>query len=140
MTVGQIVFDGASSSMYSTRKGSQNSHSWAITVDKAIFNNIVARGSIEASVFKYGEVTAVGGIILARPASKVTGIDLDGYDTDSKAKSFLVTLEEGIGFEEGGYCLFTSRGGSLVKEYYYVEEREKNEDNNGTMIDGLNLF
>jgi hypothetical protein len=140
MTVGQIVFDGASSSMYSTREGSQNSRSWTITVDKAIFNNIVARGSIEASVFKYGEVTAVGGIILARPASKITNIDLGDYNTNSETTSFLATLEEGVGFEEGGYCLFTSRGGSLVKEYYYVEEVIENTDNSSTKIDGLSLF
>lgn len=129
MSLGKIFFDGTTSSIYSDR-AQDSTLSWTLTPQQAIFNNIVARGSIEASVFKYGEVTAVGGIILARPASKVKAVLVDENNNpifdDSGAVE--ITLEEGNGFTEGandqqnkGYCLFTDRNG-LKKEYFEITE------------------
>lgn len=51
------------------------SDSWEITSDKAIFNNITARGSIQAASFEYGEVTTVGGILFIKASSAITDVD-----------------------------------------------------------------
>lgn len=137
MTLGTIVFDGTSSSIFSNEIVS-STYGWSLTPQQAIFNNIVARGSIEASVFKYGEVTAVGGIILARPASKVKeiAIDKDGKVVYEENKGVEITLEEGNGFTEAageenkGYCLFTSRNG-LAKVYLKITEIVTQPEDNG---------
>ena len=125
LKVGSLVFDGKNSSMSSSELNSN--YSWLITPEKAIFNNIVARGSIESSVFKYGEVSAVGGIILARPASKVTTIQPD-------ENAAWITLEDFAGFPQNdpaknyGYCLFTH---NVTKYYYEILDIEEimSEDN-----------
>lgn len=115
MNLGNIEFIGEESSI--------SSESWSLTRDKATFNNIVARGSIEASVFKYGEVTAIGGILLARPASKVSEVNLETFDDNGVE----ITIEDGVGFFDGngeedyGYCLFTARNG-LQKIYLKITE------------------
>lgn len=129
MSLGKIVFDGSTSSIYSDR-ALNSTYSWTLTPQQAIFNNIIARGSIEASVFKYGEVTAVGGILLARPASKVKEIQVDENNIPvfDNIKGVEITLEEGNGFTEGakdevnkGYCLFTTRDGQK-KEYFEITD------------------
>lgn len=51
------------------------SDSWEITSDKAIFNNITTRGSIQAASFEYGEVTTVGGILFIKASSAITDVD-----------------------------------------------------------------
>ena len=122
MNLGDIEFDGENSSIYSDPTQS-STYGWSLTPSKATFNNIVARGSIEASVFKYGEVTAVGGILLARPASKVSEVNLETFDDNGVE----ITIEDGVGFfdrngeEDYGYCLFTARNG-LQKIYLKITE------------------
>ena len=51
------------------------SDSWSINPDKATFNNIVAKGSIQASCFEYGKVQTVGGILFVKTSAYVSDIE-----------------------------------------------------------------
>lgn len=61
-----IIFDGSNKTL--------SSNSWTIAPDKAIFNNITARGSIQAATFEYGKVQTVGGILFVKASSTVKNI------------------------------------------------------------------
>lgn len=61
-----IIFDGSNKTL--------SSNSWTIAPDKATFNNITARGSIQAATFEYGKVQTVGGILFVKASSTVKNI------------------------------------------------------------------
>ena len=64
-----IIFDGSNKTL--------SSNSWTIAPDKATFNNITARGSIQAATFEYGKVQTVGGILFVKASSTVKNITGD---------------------------------------------------------------
>jgi hypothetical protein len=71
------------------------------------------RGSIKASVFEYGMVQAVGGILLVRPSTNVKSVIINA-DKTIKAK-----VEDITGFKVNDYCLFGTSEAS-DKIYYKV--------------------
>ncbi len=80
---------------------------WCIKDNLAEFNTIVARGSLKVAVFEYGEVSAVGGIILVRPSTlikNVVGTEIQtGDDTYETVTSLIV--EDSSQFNVGDWCV-----------------------------------
>lgn len=60
-----IVLDGTTSTM----KAANNS--WSISPKQAVFNNIVAKGTIKTSVFEKGEIQTVSGTFIIRPSTLI---------------------------------------------------------------------
>lgn len=84
-----LILDGKektiSTSNYSNGKG------WYLSEDKSYFNNVTVRGKLEAAVFETGKVSAVGGILLIRPSTKIASI------SEENGKS-VIELEDKTGF------------------------------------------
>ena len=109
-----LIFNGTDESiqslMYDTYRG------WRIDNDVATFNNIVARGSIKTSVFEYGEMQSIGGIVIVRPSSIIKNIQLNEnlvVCTVETAETFIVgdyVKFEGI----DGYYLITAINGNNI--------------------------
>ena len=77
---------------------------WRIDENSAIFNNIVARGSIQCSVFEYGEVQAVGGILVIRPSSIIDTVETLGQNSENKSFEYKLGLRNSEQFTVGDYC------------------------------------
>lgn len=86
------VTESISSGNYNTNNG------WHIDSNEAIFNNIVARGSIKSSVLEYSNIQAIGGILIVRPSSIIK--------TARKGENgnIFITLENRNGFLTGDCC------------------------------------
>lgn len=79
---------------------------WEITPDKAIFNNITARGSIKAASFEYGEITTVGGILFIKASSAITDVnDINKKVTIKYVKG--ISASEGL-FSKNDICCFST--------------------------------
>lgn len=99
-----IVLDGPKRAIY-TNNFISGGAGWSITPDKAEFNNIVARGTIESSVFAHGKVQTIGGTLLVRPSTIIKSyqpIEGGGY----------IILPETLnaGFNRGDYCQIGALG------------------------------
>lgn len=108
-SLGAIVLEAASGSIYSTKY--QQGLGWSINENEAIFNNITARGSIKASVFEYGEIQAVGGIILVRPSTRIQSQTQTVTETQNY---FTFKVESTVGFKAGDLCLITPTPDSKI--------------------------
>lgn len=91
-----------STSNYSSSGGGKG---WYLSEDKSYFNNVVVRGKLEAAVFETGKVSAVGGILLIRPSTKIASIET----VDGKS---IIELED-----ETGFAGANDEDGA---EYYYL--------------------
>ena len=139
----RITIDGPNGTI-SSGVYNENSTGWSISHDEAIFNNIVARGSIKAAVFEYGRVQAIGGMLIVRPSTRITKIEdatpkeditpEDGVTTEGNyeikiieegttpeedttpKKDYIIkiTVEETYGFEGDDYCLIQTSGGERL--------------------------
>ena len=116
-----ITIDAKTGSMYSYQYGSGLTAGWYIDSNEAIFNNITARGSIKASVFEYGEVQAVGGILLVRPSTRI----LSQLLTESQ-DYFIFKVESAVGFKANDLCLITPAPGKQV--YFIISEIKDEQD------------
>lgn len=67
---GNIKIDGTKSKLYS-HNDLTGAESWSLTPERAVFNNIIAKGEIESAVFKVNGVQAAGGAMIFRPSYKV---------------------------------------------------------------------
>ena len=99
----KIVLNGAEGTMQSYNHSSGTG--WFISNQESEFNNVTIRGSIRASVLEYGEVQAVGGILLVRPSSKITAAI---YVDENNKNLIQLTLEDTKGFAKNDRCLITS--------------------------------
>lgn len=136
----QIVIDGPAGEIYSKTGKDGITRNWSISGNEAIFNNIVARGSIEAAVFEYGEVQAIGGILIARPSSKITEIS----EIEESGKIYyLVTVENSAGFLTQDICIIGNHNSSTTDVYDDIGSRlfkiiETTDDNKLKLEDLLN--
>ena len=91
-----ITLNGITESISSGNYNINNG--WHIDSNKAIFNNIVARGSIKSSVLEYSNIQAIGGILIVRPSSIIK--------TARKGENgnIFITLENRNGFLTGDCC------------------------------------
>lgn len=113
----QIVIDGSHGEISQNyEKGRYTG--WQINSEEAIFNNIVARGSIKASVLEYGEVQAVGGILIVRPSSIIKTA------TQNSSGEWIVTLENKTGFSSGDYCIISFNDAN--SKHYKIEVSDEN--------------
>ena len=92
-----IEIDGVNS-LIQTSDYNSGGRGWMINKDgDAVFNNIVARGSIKTAVFEYAEIQAVGGVFLFRPSSTIRSAAVDG-------QNLIVTVEKPALFNNGDWC------------------------------------
>lgn len=87
---GSIELNGATKTL--------RSDSWEITTDKAIFNNITARGSLQAATFEYGKIQTIGGILFVKASSSIK--DING-------NTVTVECNENELFNENDLCCFS---------------------------------
>ena len=120
-----IVIKGADGTIYS--QNYNDGLGWKISNYDSIFNDVTVRGSIKASVLEYGEVQAVGGMLLVRPSSRIIKIT---HFTDSSSTELLV--ESANGFEANDYCLIDN---GTSKSYYQVLSVDI--DNNLIRVSGI---
>ena len=117
----QIIIDGPKG-VISSRTYNSGRNGWSISHDEAIFNNITAQGTIKASVFEYGRVQAVGGILLVRPSTRIIAVT-----ENSSNGTYIVDLEEDAGFNVGDYCLVELSGegipGSNERLYFTITDK-----------------
>ena len=117
----QIIIDGPNGVIKSrTYDGGING--WSISHEEAIFNNIVAQGTIKASVFEYGRAQAVGGILLVRPSTRIIAVTENSING-----TYIVELEEDAGFNINDYCLVELSGegmpGSNERLYFTIIDK-----------------
>lgn len=86
---------------------------WSISPQKAEFNNVIVRGTIESSVIAYGEVQAIGGALIVRPSCVIQSCS---QAVDGNNEVFLRIVFEGKdpGFQVGDYC-------SIGDIYFIIE-------------------
>ena len=77
---------------------------WSISPDKAEFNNITVRGTIESSVMAHGKIQTVGGILLVRPSAIIKGYQ-------KTTTGYIIYPEtQNAGFSIGDYCQIGNQG------------------------------
>ena len=91
-----ITLNGTTESISSGNYNTNNG--WHIDSNEAIFNNIVARGSIKSSVLEYSNIQAIGGILIVRPSSIIKTA------RKSANGNIFITLENRNGFLTGDCC------------------------------------
>lgn len=89
---------------------------WCITDELAEFNAITVRGSLKVAVFEYGEVSAVGGIILVRPSTQIKNVVGTVINEESSNEKTVTTLivEDSSQFKEGDWCIIASSVDDVV--------------------------
>lgn len=111
-----IIMNGADGTIQSYNYDSGTG--WFISNKESIFNNITVKGSIRASVLEYGEVQAVGGILMVRPGSRIISASWEG-------ESAKLVLEDTFGFAVNDRCLITpDRIGEIAKIWGTIEAME----------------
>lgn len=89
-----ILLKGSASKICSNEwETSLGANGWCITNSDAVFNNITLRGSLKCAVLEYGEIQAVGGIMLIRPSTTIKSVSGD-----------TITVENARNFTVGHYC------------------------------------
>ena len=97
------------------------SDSWEITSDKAIFNNITARGSLQAATFEYGKIQTIGGILFVKASSSIK--DING-------NTVTVECNENKLFNENDLCCFSEILGMTKfnnSNIYKISEKNQKE-------------
>lgn len=113
VTNSYIQLDGAKQEIFGYSQNT-SSYGWKINPQEAIFNNIVAQGSIKAASFEYGAIQSVGGTLLIRPSSRI-----------KKINGPQITLENiNSGFYSGDLCTIENNQGNL--NYYFINSIEGN--------------
>lgn len=92
---------------------------WQISSDKAEFNNIVARGTIESSVLAHGKVQTIGGILLVRPSTIIQ----DYRETTTGYIVYPETTQ--AGFNVGDYCQIGNQGTLYIITEYNISNIEE---------------
>lgn len=117
-----IIIDGKDGSI--TSSNFTNGQGWKICNTNSIFNDVTVRGSIKASVLEYGQVQAVGGMLLIRPSSRIVKIDPDNNS--------IIYLESVQGFEKNDWCLINTETSKNYYKIVFVNTKE-----NSIEIDGI---
>ena len=99
-----IILDATNSQIYSKEyKSSNGGAGWSITNNEAIFNNITLRGALKCAVLEYGEVQAVGGIMMIRPSTTIK----ERVDKEN-ADYLILEVENATLFRPGDFCKIAS--------------------------------
>lgn len=102
----KIIVDGAKGTIESINY--KDGLGWKLSNTESIFNDVTVRGSIGASVLKYGEVQAIGGALLVRPSSRIVMVEetdeLSDKSQNTEQSNLRLTLESAAGFIADEYC------------------------------------
>ena len=115
-----ITIDGSenNSSIYSSNWVDKNgSTGWKIDKDgTAIFNNISLRGSLKCAVLEYGEVQAVGGIMMIRPSATIEKVIR--FSDQASIVTIYIQLSNISLFNDDDYCKLCSEAemNELIKD------------------------
>lgn len=109
--LGDITIDGPNS-LISGQQLTTNDPAWWINPERAVFNNIVAKGKIVTSVFETGKVQSVGGAMVFKPSYRVVSIDTANCGA---------YLEDTFLGSEEDYVYFVDKNGTLINVPYKVE-------------------
>lgn len=90
---------------------------WKISNTESIFNDVVVRGSIRASVLEYGETQAIGGALLVRPSSRIKDYEVEQDPDNEEEYITTLILESTSGFQVGDYCRIDD---GFTKRFYVV--------------------
>lgn len=113
-----VILDGQNSKI-STGNFLSGFSGWQITPERAEFNNIVARGTIESSVLAYGNVQTIGGILLVRPSTVIKSYK-------ETTTGYIIYPETNFaGFKVGDYCQIGNLGTLYVVTEYNVENSDE---------------
>jgi hypothetical protein len=116
-----IILDADKSQIYSQKYYTSNyGNGWMINNNEAIFNNITLRGSLKCAVLEYAEVSAIGGIMMVRPATTIKKAEYsDSYTTASGkvyTNTLLLTVKNSSSFKSGDWCKLTTEAANDVVE------------------------
>ena len=99
-----IILDAKNSQIYSAQyKTSLGADGWSINNDEAIFNNITLRGALKCAVLEYGEVQAVGGILMVRPSTTIKD-----YKFSDNDQTLRLEVENAFLFKVGDWVKIAS--------------------------------
>lgn len=133
-----IILDATNSQIYSKQYDfTTGGTGWMINNDGAVFNNITLRGALKCAVLEYGEVQAVGGILMIRPSTTVKAgtakykEDASLSDGTTLGKVVEVTVENADFFEADDWCKVTFE---IAKE----DDLQKDENDQTIFYSGIN--
>lgn len=109
--LGDITIDGPNS-LISGQQLTTNESAWWINPERAVFNDIIAKGKIVTSVFETGKVQSVGGAMVFKPSYRVVSIDINNCGA---------YLEDAFLGSEENYVYFVDKNGTLINTPYKVE-------------------
>lgn len=128
----KITIDGARGVIESNNY--KDGLGWKLSNTESIFNDVTVRGSIGASVLKYGEVQAIGGALLVRPSSRIVFAEeieeLNELSQNTEQLNLRLILESAAGFIEDEYCRIDGELSStgISHSFYKVLKIIKEED------------
>lgn len=108
-----LIINGVSESIESLNYN--ESQGWRIDSNTAVFNNIIARGSIKTSVFEYGETQTIGGVVIVRPSSIIKDIIL-------QENKIICTVENSTTFKAKDYVKFEN-----ISKYFLIDSIMENQ-------------
>lgn len=125
-----IIIAGADGTIMS--QNYVNGLGWKISNTESVFNDVVVRGSIRASVLEYGETQAIGGTLIIRPSSRI----VSSIKLTSTTRLFLESVE---GFEIGDFCRIDAE---LIHNYYEITDISINENyiEINSLVDGVESY
>lgn len=114
-----IILDGINNRI-STKNFLSGYSGWEITQERAEFNNIVARGTLESSVLAHGKIQTIGGILLVRPSTIIKSYK-------ETTTGYVVYPETTLaGFKVGDYCQIGNQGTLyVIVEYNTINGNEE---------------
>lgn len=94
-TAGNIVIDGNNKYIGTSKYSSGAIGSgWRISGDgEAVFNNIVARGTLSASVFEYNKISSVGGSLYISPTIQLTDNSQIGQVEENGVAHYQISID-----------------------------------------------
>ena len=101
IVLGDLIFDGLSSSIYG--------NTFTIKPNHAFFENVTVSGKIESVIFETNSTQVVGGSMLFKPAYKILSTNVTNGNLEIKLDT--ISIEE---LEVGKYILLLSNKGSQV--------------------------
>lgn len=94
---GKIHINSNTSTIYANYTDDPDSATaWKLTPKEAVFNNIVANGSIETAVFKKAYTQAVGGTMIFKPCYQIDKINFLKYDEGKGEYLYQIFGQEAI--------------------------------------------
>lgn len=127
---GNIFAESEQSTLWAKFPGTEEA-CWKLTPTHAYFNNIVASGSIETSIFRKGHTQAVGGAMIFKPSYKILNKTLNGdyiQTIEIEAQDFEANSEDKVWLipKTGQYGVATVHTAIQSEDRYIITFKEEN--------------